>query len=81
MCIRAIRDIDPRCQAVLMTGFATVDTAVEAIKLGAMDYLSKPLDFARLEQLLTSRPRGPRAASQPAVASRATSPAGSSSAA
>ena len=35
-----------------MTGFASVDTAVEAIKLGAMDYLSKPLDFARLEQLL-----------------------------
>ncbi len=50
--IRAIREIDPRCQAVLMTGYATVDTAVEAIKLGAMDYLSKPLDFARLEQLL-----------------------------
>jgi len=52
--IRAIREIDPRCQAVLMTGYATVDTAVEAIKLGAMDYLSKPLDFGRLEQLLTA---------------------------
>ena len=52
--IRAIREIDPRCQAVLMTGYATIDTAVEAIKLGAMDYLSKPLDFNRLEQLLTS---------------------------
>jgi DNA-binding NtrC family response regulator len=52
--IRAIREIDPRCQTVLMTGYATVDTAVEAIKLGATDYLSKPLDFARLEQLLTS---------------------------
>ena len=52
--IRAIREMDPRCQAVLMTGFATVDTAVEAIKLGAMDYLSKPLDFARLEHLLAS---------------------------
>ena len=37
-----------------MTGYASVDTAVEAIKLGAMDYLSKPLDFARLEQLLTA---------------------------
>ena len=35
-----------------MTGYASVDTAVEAIKLGAMDYLSKPLDFGRLEQLL-----------------------------
>jgi DNA-binding NtrC family response regulator len=52
--LRAIRDADPHCQAVLMTGFATVDTAVEAIKLGAMDYLTKPLDFARLDQLLTS---------------------------
>ena len=51
--LRAIRDIDPRCQAVLMTGYASVDTAIDAIKLGAMDYLSKPLDFARLEQLLT----------------------------
>jgi two-component system response regulator HydG len=50
--IRGIREIDPRCQTVLMTGYSTVDTAVEAIKLGAMDYLSKPLDFARLEQLL-----------------------------
>jgi DNA-binding NtrC family response regulator len=52
--IRAVRAIDPHCQTVLMTGYATVDTAIEAIKLGAMDYLSKPLDFGRLEQLLTS---------------------------
>ncbi len=52
--LRAIRDADPNCQAVLMTGFATVDTAVEAIKLGAMDYLTKPLDFARLDLLLNS---------------------------
>jgi DNA-binding NtrC family response regulator len=37
-----------------MTGFASVETAVDAIKLGATDYLSKPLDFARLEQLLAS---------------------------
>jgi DNA-binding NtrC family response regulator len=50
--LRAIREIDPRCQAVLMTGYASVETAVEAIKLGATDYLSKPLDFGRLEQLL-----------------------------
>ena len=52
--IRAIRDLDPRCQTVLMTGYAAVETAVEAVKLGAMDYLSKPLDFGRLDQLLTT---------------------------
>jgi DNA-binding NtrC family response regulator len=51
--LRAIRETNPQCQAVLMTGYASVDTAVEAIKLGAMDYLSKPLDFGRLEQLLS----------------------------
>ncbi len=50
--LRAIRDVDAHCQAVLMTGYASVDTAVEAVKLGAMDYLTKPLDFARLDQLL-----------------------------
>jgi DNA-binding NtrC family response regulator len=51
--LRAIRESSPNCQAVLMTGYASVDTAVEAIKLGAMDYLSKPLDFPRLQQMLT----------------------------
>ena len=51
--LRAIRESNPNCQVVLMTGYAAVDTAVEAIKLGAMDYLSKPLDFGRLERLLT----------------------------
>ena len=51
--LRAIRETNPQCQAVLMTGYSSVETAVEAIKLGAMDYLSKPLDFARLELLLT----------------------------
>jgi DNA-binding NtrC family response regulator len=52
--LRSVRETDPRCQAVLMTGYASVETAVEAIKLGALDYLSKPFDFTRLEQLLSS---------------------------
>ena len=52
--LRAIRDIDAECQVILMTGEATVDLAIEAVKLGALDYLSKPLDFARLEELLST---------------------------
>ncbi len=52
--LRAIREADVNCQAVLMTGDATVETAVEAIKLGALDYVSKPLDFERLEQMLAT---------------------------
>ena len=52
--LRALRESNSNCQAVLMTGYASVDTAVEAIKLGAMDYLSKPLDFARLQEMFAS---------------------------
>ena len=52
--LRGIRAASPSCQVILMTGHASIDTAIEAIKLGAMDYLSKPFDFERLEQLLTA---------------------------
>jgi len=49
--LREIREVAPECAVVLMTGYAAVDTAVEAIKLGAMDYLSKPIDYDRLTAL------------------------------
>ena len=50
--LKTIRAADPDCQVILMTAEATVDSAIEAVKLGALDYLSKPLDFDRLRELL-----------------------------
>jgi two-component system NtrC family response regulator len=41
--------INPRLDVVILTAFGTIDTAVEAMKAGAADYLSKPID---LEELL-----------------------------
>jgi two-component system, NtrC family, response regulator AtoC len=41
-------------QVVLITGNATVDTAVEALRRGAADYLTKPLDLARLRTILAN---------------------------
>jgi two-component system, NtrC family, response regulator HydG len=52
--LRAIRDVNVRCRVVLMSGYATIDSAVTAVKLGAMDYLTKPFDLQRLRQLLSS---------------------------
>jgi DNA-binding NtrC family response regulator len=52
--LKAIREVSPRCRVVLMTGYATIDSAVEAVKLGAVDYLTKPFDLQRLRQLLAS---------------------------
>ena len=39
---------DPSVEAIMMTGYASVDTAVKAIKLGAYDYLAKPFDTEEL---------------------------------
>jgi DNA-binding NtrC family response regulator len=50
--LKAIREADPACQVILMTAHATVESAIEAVKLGALDYLSKPFDFERLGGLL-----------------------------
>ena len=52
--LRAVQIVDPDCQVILMTGHATVDSAMEAVKAGALDYLSKPLDLDRLRELLIS---------------------------
>lgn len=46
--LRRIRAIDPAIPIVIMTAFSSVDSAVAAIKQGAQDYLTKPLDFERL---------------------------------
>ncbi|HXG55781.1 MAG TPA: response regulator, partial [Vicinamibacterales bacterium] len=50
--LQAIRQAQPECQVILMTAHASIDSAIEAVKLGALDYLSKPLDIERLRQLL-----------------------------
>jgi DNA-binding NtrC family response regulator len=50
--LKAVRAEEPDCQVILMTGNASVDTAIEAVKAGALDYLSKPFDFDRLGELL-----------------------------
>src|SRR5437867_3919065 len=50
--LRQIRSVVPSCEVILMTAYAAVDSAVEAIKLGAREYLTKPFDFDRLRQVL-----------------------------
>ncbi|MGI6639379.1 MAG: sigma-54-dependent transcriptional regulator [Desulfobulbus sp.] len=46
--LRRIRAINPAIPVIIMTAFSSVDSAVAAIKQGAQDYLTKPLDFERL---------------------------------
>ena len=46
--IAPLRKVRPHSRIILLTGFASIATAVDAIKLGADDYLSKPLDTQTL---------------------------------
>ncbi|WP_022850925.1 sigma-54-dependent transcriptional regulator [Limisalsivibrio acetivorans] len=40
--LRSLRDIDPDLLVIIITGYGTVESAVEALKLGAYDYIKKP---------------------------------------
>jgi two-component system response regulator PilR (NtrC family) len=46
--LRAARDVSPDTEILIITGYATIETAVEAIKLGAFDYLEKPVSPPQL---------------------------------
>jgi DNA-binding NtrC family response regulator len=46
--LREARAVSPETEVVIITGYATIETAVEAIKLGAFDYLEKPVSPPQL---------------------------------
>ncbi|MCG8636674.1 MAG: response regulator [Desulfobacterales bacterium] len=48
--LKAIKDKKPEQQIILLTGYATVEKTVEAMKIGATDFLEKPADIESLEK-------------------------------
>lgn len=48
-CVQALAGMDPAPRIVVLTGFASIATAVEAIKLGATNYLTKPANTDDIE--------------------------------
>lgn len=51
--LRQIHTYNPAIPVIIMTAYSSVNAAVEAIKIGAHDYLTKPLDFDRLKLTMT----------------------------
>ena len=52
--LKRIKENYPDVSVVILTGHASVDSAVKALKVGAEDYITKPVDLARLEVILKS---------------------------
>jgi two-component system response regulator RegA len=51
--IGAVRQANPDCRIVVLTGYASISTAVDAIKLGADQYLAKPIEVDANVRALT----------------------------
>jgi len=52
--LRRIRALDSKLLVILMTAYGTTQTAIEAMKLGAYDYLLKPFDVPRLQDIVNN---------------------------
>ncbi len=48
-----LKQVSPDTEAIVMTGHASQETAIEALRLGAFDYITKPCKLAEIEALLT----------------------------
>ncbi len=58
--VRALRDLDCTTRIVVLTGYGSIATAVEAVHCGAQDYMTKPADADQIvEALLGKRPNDP----------------------
>jgi len=50
--LRRIREVDKKLLVILMTAYGTTQTAIEAMKLGAYDYLLKPFDVPKIKEIV-----------------------------
>lgn len=50
--LKQAKAISPLTEVVILTGYGTIDSAVEALKLGSYDYIQKPIAFERLKHLI-----------------------------
>jgi len=50
--LKKIKEVSPEIQVILMTGYSSIETAVEAMKLGAYHYVNKPFNLDEVEMLV-----------------------------
>ena len=63
--LRALTALDPDVPIMIITGFGTVETAVEAMKLGAFDFITKPFWVADLRDVIEKAVAASRLVAEP----------------
>lgn len=64
-----LREIDPRVPVVMMTAYAKTETAIEAMRRGAFEYLAKPVDLVQLKNVVDKALEVSRLSRRPAILS------------
>src|SRR6267378_3784830 len=59
--LRKIREIDPHLSVIMLTGFGALETAQEALRLGANDYINKPFDAGKMREVISRNVKRTRA--------------------
>jgi DNA-binding NtrC family response regulator len=57
--LKMINDFDPLLKVIMVTGFSSIEHAVQAIHLGAVDYIPKPVDPAKLHEIISRVVKNP----------------------
>lgn len=50
--LKAAKSANPSCFVIIITGYASLDSAVEAVRLGAYDYLTKPFTMGQIDVIV-----------------------------
>jgi DNA-binding NtrC family response regulator len=50
--LKRVKEVSPETQVIIITGFATVEKAKEALKIGAYDFIAKPFKLSQLRDLV-----------------------------
>jgi two-component system response regulator RegA len=68
--VEAVRDARPDAKIIMLTGYGNIATAVQAVKAGAVDYLSKPADADDVARALLAKGEAPAPPENPMSADR-----------
>jgi DNA-binding NtrC family response regulator len=53
--VRAMREVHPRCVTIILTGYPDMESAIEGIHLGVVDYITKPRNADELVAILAEK--------------------------
>ena len=66
--LKKVKQLHPQCSAIIITAYGSIKSAVEAMRVGAFNYLTKPFDINKVRAVVKKCARTPHAARRKPVA-------------